>query len=100
MTSSPRYAAGYATGNYVGILVENKIAFGYQLFRVYTKKNGHELALMLNTKFRGVRVIRTVVYFPVTISVTTSPSDTSRASTKKFGMSFCVTGISTVNRIV
>ena len=31
------YAAGYAAGNYVGILVENKIAFGFQLFRVYTK---------------------------------------------------------------
>ena len=24
------YAAGYAAGNYVGILVENRIAFGYQ----------------------------------------------------------------------
>ena len=30
------------------------------------------LALMLNTKFKGVRLIRTIMYFPVTISVTTS----------------------------
>jgi len=52
------YAAGYATGNYVGILVENKIAFGYQLFRVYTKKNGHELALMLNKNGFGSTYIR------------------------------------------
>lgn len=42
------YAGGYATGNYVGILVENKIAFGYQLFRVYTKKSGQELTQLLN----------------------------------------------------
>ncbi len=42
------YAAGYAAGNYVGILVENKIAFGYQLLRVYTKKEGAELIQALN----------------------------------------------------
>lgn len=42
------YAAGYAAGNYVGILVENKIAFGFQLFRVYTKKEGMELTKLLN----------------------------------------------------
>lgn len=52
------YAGGYAAGNYVGILVENKIAFGYQLFRVYTKKNGHELALMLNKNGFGSTYIR------------------------------------------
>ena len=32
------YAAGYASGNFIGILVENKIAFGFVLIRVYTKK--------------------------------------------------------------
>lgn len=42
------YAGGYAAGNYVGILVENKIAFGYQLLRVYTKKEGAELIKALN----------------------------------------------------
>jgi uncharacterized protein YebE (UPF0316 family) len=42
------YAGGYATGNFVGILVENKIAFGFQLFRIYTKSNGLELAQRLN----------------------------------------------------
>jgi len=42
------YAAGYATGNFVGIMVENKIGFGYQLFRIYTKKDGGELIKMLN----------------------------------------------------
>jgi len=42
------YALGYATGNFVGIMVENKIGFGYQLFRIYTQKNGGELVKMLN----------------------------------------------------
>ncbi|WP_242052490.1 DUF5698 domain-containing protein [Dysgonomonas sp. GY75] len=42
------YAAGYAAGNYVGILVENRIAFGYQLLRVYTKKDVPELIKDLN----------------------------------------------------
>lgn len=42
------YAGGYAAGNYVGILVENKIAFGYQLIRVYTKGSGAGLTKELN----------------------------------------------------
>ncbi|MDR1455561.1 MAG: DUF2179 domain-containing protein [Tannerella sp.] len=42
------YAGGYAAGNFVGILVENKIAFGYQLFRIYTKSDGLALAQQLN----------------------------------------------------
>lgn len=52
------YAAGYAAGNYVGILVENKIAFGFQLFRVYTKKNGSELTKLLNSNGFGSTLIR------------------------------------------
>lgn len=52
------YAAGYAAGNYVGILVENKIAFGVQLFRVYAKKNGHELTKILNKNGFGSTYIK------------------------------------------
>lgn len=52
------YAGGYATGNYVGILVENKIAFGFQLFRIYTRKDGAELTLLLNQKGIGSTFIR------------------------------------------
>lgn len=52
------YAGGYAAGNYVGILVENKIAFGFQLFRVYTKKNGTELTKLLNNSGFGSTLIR------------------------------------------
>ncbi len=52
------YAAGYATGNYVGILVENKIAFGYQLLRIYTKKEGRELSQLLNKNGYGSTLTR------------------------------------------
>ncbi|MCE5206205.1 MAG: DUF5698 domain-containing protein [Porphyromonadaceae bacterium] len=42
------YAAGYATGNYVGILIENRIAYGIVLCRIYTQKSGKNLVQMLN----------------------------------------------------
>lgn len=52
------YAAGYAAGNYVGILVENRIAFGYQLLRAYTKKEASDLIKILNKKDIGATFIR------------------------------------------
>ena len=52
------YAGGYAAGNFIGILVENKIAFGYVLFRVYSKKNGHQLAQLLNKNNFGSTFIK------------------------------------------
>lgn len=52
------YAGGYATGNFVGILVENKIAFGFQLFRIYTKKSGTELTQLLNKNNIGSTYIK------------------------------------------
>ena len=47
------YAAGYASGNYVGILIEQKIAFGIILCRVYTRKKGMELVSILNKQNFG-----------------------------------------------
>jgi len=52
------YAGGYAAGNYVGILVENRIAFGYQLLRVYTKKEASELIKILNKKNIGATFVK------------------------------------------
>lgn len=52
------YAAGYAAGNYVGILVENRIAFGYQLLRAYTKKEGSDLIRLLNKKNIGATYVK------------------------------------------
>lgn len=42
------YAAGYASGNYVGILLEQRIAYGIVLCRIYTQNNGMELVQILN----------------------------------------------------
>jgi uncharacterized protein YebE (UPF0316 family) len=42
------YAAGYASGSFVGILVEERLALGTQLIRVYTRKGGPELVRLLN----------------------------------------------------
>lgn len=47
------YAGGYAAGNFVGIMIEQRIAFGVILFRVFTQKNGLELAKELNSKGFG-----------------------------------------------
>ena len=37
------YSAGYAAGNYVGILIEKRIAFGVILCRIYTNQSGRNL---------------------------------------------------------
>ncbi|MDD2299177.1 MAG: DUF5698 domain-containing protein [Fermentimonas sp.] len=50
------YAAGYATGNYVGILLENRIAYGIVLCRIYTQKDGNVLIQALNKLNFGATV--------------------------------------------
>jgi uncharacterized protein YebE (UPF0316 family) len=52
------YAGGYAAGNFIGILVENKIAFGFVLFRIYTKNDGHRLARILSGNGIGSTFIK------------------------------------------
>jgi len=42
------YAAGYATGSFIGMWVEERLAIGTLLIRVYTKKLGKELVHILN----------------------------------------------------
>ncbi|MDR2084671.1 MAG: DUF5698 domain-containing protein [Bacteroidales bacterium] len=51
------YAAGYATGNYVGILIEKRIAYGIVLCKVYIKKNGKDLLNLLNKKDYGATLL-------------------------------------------
>ena len=48
MVSYVSYAAGYAAGNYIGILLENRIAYGIILCRIYTRKDGATLVQRLN----------------------------------------------------
>jgi uncharacterized protein YebE (UPF0316 family) len=52
------FAAGYASGSYVGILIENRIAFGVVLCRIYTQKNGMELVQSLNKMNFGATMTR------------------------------------------
>jgi uncharacterized protein YebE (UPF0316 family) len=47
------YAAGYATGSFVGIIVEERLALGTQLIRIYTKKEGAGLMHLLNKNKYG-----------------------------------------------
>lgn len=51
------YAAGYATGNYVGILIEQRIAFGILLCRIYTKGDGKGLVKLLSKYGYGATII-------------------------------------------
>jgi len=41
------FAAGFSAGNYVGILLEERIAMGNQLIRVITRRDAEELDLYL-----------------------------------------------------
>jgi len=42
------YAAGFATGNFVGMIIEEKLAVGFQMIRVFTYQNGPGLVQSLN----------------------------------------------------
>ncbi|MFC1574370.1 DUF2179 domain-containing protein [Candidatus Latescibacterota bacterium] len=51
------YAAGFSTGNYVGMLIEEKIALGNVLLRVVTKRKLVELADFLITDQYGYTML-------------------------------------------
>ena len=42
------YAGGYAAGSFVGLSVEERIALGAQLIRIFTKRDGKELVSIFN----------------------------------------------------
>jgi uncharacterized protein YebE (UPF0316 family) len=47
------YAAGFATGNFVGMLIEERLAVGIQMIRVITQQGGQILMQSLNTNGFG-----------------------------------------------
>ena len=47
------YAAGFATGNFVGMIIEEKLAMGIQMIRVITHLNGPDLVKSLNRSGYG-----------------------------------------------
>lgn len=51
------YAAGFATGNFVGMIIEEKLAMGIQMIRVFTSERGMDLVKTLNSNGFGATTI-------------------------------------------
>lgn len=47
------YAAGFATGNFVGMIIEEKLAMGIQMIRVFANERGRDLVQILNSNGFG-----------------------------------------------
>ena len=52
------YAAGFATGNYVGMYLEEKLAIGHEMIRVITRRDASALITDLREKGYGVTSVR------------------------------------------
>ncbi len=52
------FASGFAMGNFVGIIVEERLAIGYELIRIITRKNAENLISALREKGFGITSIR------------------------------------------
>jgi uncharacterized protein YebE (UPF0316 family) len=48
------YAGGFAVGNYIGILIENKLAVGFVALRIITQKDATELVEHLKERDYGI----------------------------------------------
>ncbi len=51
------YAAGFATGNFVGMIIEEKLAVGIQMIRVFAHESVEELVQKLNVFGYGATVV-------------------------------------------
>lgn len=51
------YAAGFATGNFVGMIIEEKLAMGIMMIRVFAHERGNELVQTLNAGGFGATVV-------------------------------------------
>jgi uncharacterized protein YebE (UPF0316 family) len=51
------YAGGFATGNYVGMLLDEKLAIGHEIIRVISKFNAGDIAGGLRTSGYGVTTV-------------------------------------------
>jgi uncharacterized protein YebE (UPF0316 family) len=51
------YAAGFATGNFVGMIIEEKLAMGIMMIRVFANEKGHELVQILNVRGYGATAV-------------------------------------------
>jgi uncharacterized protein YebE (UPF0316 family) len=51
------YAAGFATGNFIGMIIEEKLAMGIQMIRIFTNEKGMDLVKILNSNGFGATAI-------------------------------------------
>jgi uncharacterized protein YebE (UPF0316 family) len=51
------YAAGFATGNFVGIKIENRLSIGKVIIRIITRQEADELVAFLRSSGYGITVI-------------------------------------------
>jgi uncharacterized protein YebE (UPF0316 family) len=51
------YAAGFATGNFVGMLIEEKLAMGILMIRIFASDRGMELVKLLNSSGFGATFV-------------------------------------------
>jgi uncharacterized protein YebE (UPF0316 family) len=51
------YAAGFATGNFIGMIIEEKLAMGIQMIRVFTNEKGMDLVKILNSNGFGATAV-------------------------------------------
>jgi uncharacterized protein YebE (UPF0316 family) len=52
------YAAGFATGNYVGMLLEERLAIGHEMIRVITRKDATNLIAELSDRGYGFTTVK------------------------------------------
>ncbi|MEA1886401.1 MAG: DUF2179 domain-containing protein [Bacteroidota bacterium] len=52
------YAGGFAAGNYIGMLLEERLAIGHEMIRVITKTEAGELVMALKDSGFGVTSIK------------------------------------------
>lgn len=52
------YAGGFATGNYVGMLVDEKLAIGHELIRAFTRMDATKIAAALRADGYGVTTVK------------------------------------------
>lgn len=51
------YAAGFATGNFVGIYIEHKMAIGKLVVRIITRKDAGDLIASMKSKNYGITIV-------------------------------------------
>lgn len=51
------YAAGFAAGNFVGILIENRLSIGRVIIRIITRREADDLVVVLRSAGYGLTVI-------------------------------------------